>query len=426
MTEEKFAQILALGHETTGVEFKGPGSRADKSTLAGVARAVLGMANRRDGGQVIVGIIEHGNTLIPKGLTEADSKTWRHEDVSSALAAYADPYVEVHTELFKYQEMIFAIINVDEFREVPVLCKKPFDSKLRDGACYVRRRGRIETSEIPTQAEMRDLLELATEKRLREFLRQARRAGLAVHAVPSDADLFDTEFAASGTSTVVDKIQSKGYWHIRVRPSEYNSNRIDNISTIHSLVQRLSVNMGSMGGWDFPHVEENLPPIIDQSYVAQEVDWANFIESWRFYQSGQFAYIGAIATDWPSPFFTYRRRSSLEPEGPVLLIEEAIARYEAALEFAARLSASPAGSARLWLEIGVHGLKGRHLRGLSFPLGISRRPCMAHLEKLVRQQEFTREQLLSESREIALDWVRELFRRFNWDPEVRVLEGLRR
>lgn len=191
MTEEQFAQILALGHETTGVEFKGPGSR--RALLAKVVRAVLGMANRRDGGLVIVGVEESGSTLIPKGLESDDLATWKQEDVTGALAAYADPYVEVHTEFFEYVGKKFVILTVEEFREIPVLCKKPSDPTLRPGACYVRRRGRIETSEIPTQAEMRELLELATEKRLRSFLRQAQGAGLAVRTEPSMADLFDAE-----------------------------------------------------------------------------------------------------------------------------------------------------------------------------------------------------------------------------------------
>jgi predicted HTH transcriptional regulator len=193
MTEEQFAQILALGHETAGVEFKGPGSRTLKALLAKVVRAVLGMANRRDGGRVIVGVEESGNALIPRGLESDDLATWEQESVTGALAAYADPYVEVHTEFLEYTGNKFVIIAVEEFREVPVLCKKAFEPTLRDGACYVRRRGRIETSEIPTQAEMRELLELATEKRLRSFLRQAQGVGLSVGAEASAADLFDAE-----------------------------------------------------------------------------------------------------------------------------------------------------------------------------------------------------------------------------------------
>src|ERR1700674_56024 len=193
MTADWFAQILARGHETPGVEFKRPGSREDRSILAGVARAVLGMANSRDGGLVIIGIVEDGDALIPEGVSAGDLRTWRQEAVTGALAAYADPYVEVHTEDFAYMGKVFVVIAVEEFREIPVLCKRSFDTKLRAGACYVRPRGRIETSEVATQAEMRELLELATEKRLRSFLRQARGAGVPMQAAPFDAELFDGE-----------------------------------------------------------------------------------------------------------------------------------------------------------------------------------------------------------------------------------------
>ncbi len=48
-------------------------------------------------------------------------------------------------------------IVVEEFEEVPVLCKKSYPGILRDGACYVRRRGRIESTEVPNSAEMRGL-----------------------------------------------------------------------------------------------------------------------------------------------------------------------------------------------------------------------------------------------------------------------------
>jgi hypothetical protein len=50
VTEEDFAKLLARGYESRGVEFKGPGIRTEKLFLARVVRAILGMANSRDGG----------------------------------------------------------------------------------------------------------------------------------------------------------------------------------------------------------------------------------------------------------------------------------------------------------------------------------------------------------------------------------------
>ena len=84
-----------------------------------------------------------------------------------------------------------------EFDDIPVLCKRAYGNVLRDGACYVRPRRKPETSEIPTQADMRDLLDLATEKEVRKYLERAQRLGLislSTTTPPAEsAELFNQE-----------------------------------------------------------------------------------------------------------------------------------------------------------------------------------------------------------------------------------------
>jgi len=197
MTPEEFAQLLTLGHETHGIEFKGPCARTDKPQFAKVVRAVLGMANRRDGGKVVIGVSEEaGNKLELVGLSQQQLNTWAHDGVAGVVAGYADPFVTLVTEHIEYCGGKFVVLTVAEFEEVPVLCKKAYPDVLNPGACYVRRRGSPGTSEVPTQAEMRDLLELATEKGVRKFFQQIHRAGIdlaGVQVPPDDAQLFDQQ-----------------------------------------------------------------------------------------------------------------------------------------------------------------------------------------------------------------------------------------
>lgn len=197
MTDQEFAQLLALGHETRGVEFKGPGSLADRQLSAQVVKAVLGMCNRRDGGRVIVGVGDIGGVLNPMGLSATDLSTWRYDDVADRFAAYADPSVSFELEIKEYNSNQFVVIGVEEFADIPVLCKRDYQGVLRSGACYVRSRRKPETSEIPTQADMRDLLDLATEKRLREQLALWERIGLRVVPTatpsPTDQELLDQQ-----------------------------------------------------------------------------------------------------------------------------------------------------------------------------------------------------------------------------------------
>ena len=197
MTDEEFAQIISLAHEIRGVEFKGPGSSSDRRLFAQVVKAVLGMANRRDGGRVIIGVEDLGNALNPIGLDAGQLATWNYDHVSDRVAVYADPGVAFDLEIKEYNGRSYVVIHVEEFADVPVLCKRAYDDVLRDGACYVRPRRKPETTEIPTYADMRDLLDLATEKGVRRLLAHARRAGLAVppdvEATATDQERFDQQ-----------------------------------------------------------------------------------------------------------------------------------------------------------------------------------------------------------------------------------------
>jgi len=187
LTDRQFAELLALGYEPRGLEFKGARPRTDRLFFARVVRACLGMANLRDGGRVIVGVDERGGVLDPVGLSDADLATWRYDDIAAGLATYADPMINFDVHIHEYQGRRFVELEVHEFDELPILCKSTYMERpptqqviLREGACYVRRRGKPETSEIPTQSEMRELLDLAIEKGVRRFIARARAVGLVL------------------------------------------------------------------------------------------------------------------------------------------------------------------------------------------------------------------------------------------------------
>ena len=197
MTDEEFSQIMILSHELRGVEFKGPGSSTDRRLLAQVTKAVLGMANRRDGGTIVIGIDDSGGELNQVGVDEKDIRSWNYDIVADRIAVYADPSVTFEVEIRNYNGVRFVVFQVDEFDDIPVLCKRSYGNVLREGACYVRTRRKPETTEIPSQADMRDLLDLAVEKGVRSFLSQAHRAGLISQSIvtpqATDQERFDEQ-----------------------------------------------------------------------------------------------------------------------------------------------------------------------------------------------------------------------------------------
>jgi|CXWL01.1.fsa_nt_gi predicted HTH transcriptional regulator len=200
MTPDFIADLLRLGHETRGVEFKASGSLKDGRFAAKVARAILGMSNKRDGGYVTIGVDDDHTGLQASGLTQSDQTTWNHDDLADMVAKYADPSVELRTSLVELDGQRLFVIRVEEFDDVPVFCKKPYPEIL-ENRLYVRSRKKPETSEVATAEDLREVIELAVDKRLQKWLRQSIDAGIIRVVQPGllqdDEDLFNRQLGVS-------------------------------------------------------------------------------------------------------------------------------------------------------------------------------------------------------------------------------------
>lgn len=193
LTAEELESSLAAGYEQRGLELKGPGSRGDKQLLVKVARAALSLGNLRDGGYVVIGIDDADPASLGPGLANGDLDSWlSYDDVARALAEYSDPPLHFHLDALTLSSGArVAMLAVSEFQDIPHLCAKAYEPTLRKGALYVRTRKLPETAEVASSVEMRDLLDLATEKALRSYVETAQRAGVKL-AVATPADLLDT------------------------------------------------------------------------------------------------------------------------------------------------------------------------------------------------------------------------------------------
>lgn len=174
--------MLRGGYELRGFELKGPGSREDGHFFAKLTRAALGLGNLRDGGHVIVGIDDADAAAMGPGLDADELASWlAYDDVARKLATYADPPLRFAiAERVLTSGATVAVVQVLEFDDIPHICAKDHPAGLRKGALYVRPRKVPETSEIASSVEMRETLDLATEKALRAFVERAQRAGVAL------------------------------------------------------------------------------------------------------------------------------------------------------------------------------------------------------------------------------------------------------
>ena len=189
---EELRALIELGREDRSVEYKE--SRTWDDLKNKIAKTSLGMANIRDGGTIVIGVSERSGSPVPEGMSDDDIDTYDEDDVRSFVNRFADPYVQLDLYRVSRDEQSFVAIVVHEFDQVPVICKRG-SIGLRDGAIYTRSYRMPETCEVPSQTEMREIIDMATDKEVRRFLERSRAAGLLPGGTTERTDLekYDEE-----------------------------------------------------------------------------------------------------------------------------------------------------------------------------------------------------------------------------------------
>lgn len=197
MERQELIDLIERGRETRRVEMKRSMDISTNRTKAKIAKSAMGMANTRDGGLIILGMNEVDDEHFePEGMEPEHLSAISQDRISSVVAEYASPYIELSVTRLAVEDRpalkgrTFVVISVLEFAEIPVICKRQYQNEgLREGGIFIRSFERYETREVQTEAEMRTLLDLATEKRLKRHLQITERAtGTIVPAAPSKAD----------------------------------------------------------------------------------------------------------------------------------------------------------------------------------------------------------------------------------------------
>lgn len=140
----------------------------------------------------MIGVKDDGTAV---GLTKDKALSFTQDGVAAIVNDFAAPYAEVTVTVGCHpteNSLWFVVVQVKEFEEIAVLCRKD-GSDLRQGAIYVRGRRINETTEIRTEAEMREVLDMAVEKGIRAFYHRIDAAGLEVTPRVSHQQQFETQ-----------------------------------------------------------------------------------------------------------------------------------------------------------------------------------------------------------------------------------------
>lgn len=187
---DQLRALLEAG-ETRRIEYKDGQPWSDNAFKARVTKTILAMSNVKDGGRIVIGVTEQANgSFVARGVNQHDLETYVSDEMKDFVGTFADPHVDFSVDTGEHDGKHFIVITVREFEEIPVICKKDFGQILRRGDIYTRTRDRRpESARVSNHADMREIIELATDKTQRKL----RERGYVLKLQRSDKKLFDEE-----------------------------------------------------------------------------------------------------------------------------------------------------------------------------------------------------------------------------------------
>lgn len=191
MPTEEFRLLVEAGHETRHIEFKQPFRWNDDNSVylrEKVIKAILGFSNTKDGGNIVIGITEdfdHHPQLV--GLSGEEIQSFSYESIKGQIDSFGTSIISFEIKEAEDKNKHFIVINVSDFEELPIICKKDSQTKdvMRRGDIYCRLlSGNISTDKA-TEKEMREIIEMATDKGDRKLNARGRICCPFIGAYPS-------------------------------------------------------------------------------------------------------------------------------------------------------------------------------------------------------------------------------------------------
>ena len=182
-------EYISLNSHTEKREHEFKAGRPWEDLKLKIVKSALALVNLAGGGYVIIGVSENRtpNVFEATGMSEHDKNTFNKDIVSTFVNEFADPHIDIDLKPFSNDTKHFVVIQVFEFEEVPVICKKDSSETIKS-RIYCRTHRRVESSPQPSVSELREIIELAIDKGIRKQRRRVESYGLEV-----DNDPFEQE-----------------------------------------------------------------------------------------------------------------------------------------------------------------------------------------------------------------------------------------
>jgi hypothetical protein len=219
--------------------------------------------------------------------------------------------------------------------------------------------------------------------------------------------------------TTADKIKTKSYWAITIRPARFDEHRVPDRSSLFTLVHDSAV---STNGRIIPALDQHEESLrVGPDWIESSSEWSTDLQAWRFYQSGQFVLLLAVWTDWIEDPALHQKSHTM---GRTLPLWDSLATISATYTFAARLSLTVAGDSAMVVTMSIADIKGARLVQDNLkktPLRHYVYPGDSFEYPTGRPVQIAREQLVGNAKQLAAEAGYDLLRRFGFDTTVEMV-----
>lgn len=411
--------------ETQDVEFKESSPWDDMRFK--IIRTAMAMANLRDGGIILIGASERGDSWSLDGISSEHLSTYDADELVAGVNKYASPHVDLSIVRLKYRDdQEFLVIKVEEFEMSPVVCKKTYGNELREGDVFVRPVGQVRTTRLNNAKDIDDVLELAAEKRAKRIIQTAKRIGL--EAKDTDEDAYTREQAKMRELRKVAALDAVPRWRIIIRPHSYDSERISTISELWRVIEDVRIKRM---GWDYPIL---LRPeeyqLQGSNWVGSWCDYSNEPQEWKLFQSAQFVHdLGirgssgdgkATHEQWAKDHLAHLQNYEWDKVPGYVGITTTVRTTAVAVELAARLCQKRIIEGECTIVLKMENIQGTML--VADPRRMWNIVCVAAENNLSRTWHYPVDDLIADPITPPVEMAAWFFERFGWrDPPQEVL-----
>lgn len=208
---------------------------------------------------------------------------------------------------------------------------------------------------------------------------------------------------------LIHSIKSIGHWTINIHPLKFEEKRIIKISDCKKAISDARVRLR---GWDYPHIDSK-GIIVGNDWVASYSDWERHREYWRFYQSAQFIHYFVCREDLQKNLRQQIYYANSNAKSFLSIVSSIYTVTEVFL-FASRLAEKELFKEGLNISIELDKMQDRQLFFYD-QTRVLFDDYLCNIENFKISKNFSNQEIVASFHDIAIDFMIEIFERFNMD-----------